>query len=361
MSTKFQKELFSYIIVGLFAVSIDFLFYKIFSDVFLIDISNSKRLSFVLGASFSFFFNKFLTFKSFERKLSQVFLFAILYFISFIFNSLSHDFLLNYISGNNPFYIATAISIITNYLGQKFIVFKKTKSIFGILHKLNFLQTILSKIVCGINPAIIHNVEKYWAINKTVYLNSLEQQKGDYVEFGVYTGSSFCHAIRCFNKLEKFNPNQRKTKFIGFDSFEGFGKLEDFDQHPFYVDTNFDTDFNSVKKRVKKVKRKGNESLLVKGYFEETLSKSHSEYNIENIRIAFIDSDTYASSNLAFNFIENCISSGSHIILDDFYSYNGDPNKGVSRALKEFLDKSGFSYRKILNYGMGGIVIVLHK
>lgn len=125
MITKLQKELFSYIIVGAFAVLIDFLFYKIFSDIFLIDISVSKQLSFVLGSIWSFIFNKFVTFQSFERKLSQVFLFVIVYFISFIFNSLSHDFLLNFMSGNNPFYISTAISILINYLGQKFIVFKK--------------------------------------------------------------------------------------------------------------------------------------------------------------------------------------------------------------------------------------------
>jgi putative flippase GtrA len=125
MTTKLQKELFSYIIVGVFAVLIDFLFYKIFSDIFLIDISVSKRLSFVLGSIWSFIFNKFVTFKSFERKLSQVFLFVIVYFISFIFNSLSHDFFLNSMSGNNPFYISTVISILINYLGQKFIVFKK--------------------------------------------------------------------------------------------------------------------------------------------------------------------------------------------------------------------------------------------
>ena len=125
MITKLQKELFSYIIVGTFAVLIDFLFYKIFSDIFLIDLSVSKRLSFVLGSIWSFIFNKFVTFQSFERKLSQVFLFVIVYFISFIFNSLSHDFLLNFMSGNNPFYISTVISILMNYLGQKFIVFKK--------------------------------------------------------------------------------------------------------------------------------------------------------------------------------------------------------------------------------------------
>ena len=127
-------------------------------------------------------------------------------------------------------------------------------------------KNIASNIISGLNPAIIHNIEKYWAIKKTVYLNSLEQQIGDYVEFGVYTGSSFCHSIRCFNKHEKFNPNQRQTKFIGFDSFEGFGKLDDFDQHPFYIDQNFKTDFRNVKKRVEKtIARNGRDDFEIGG------------------------------------------------------------------------------------------------
>jgi len=235
----------------------------------------------------------------------------------------------------------------------------KTK--FGYLAKLNFLQNILSSIISCLNPAIIHNVEKYWAIKKTVYLNSLEHQTGDYIEFGVYTGSSFCHSIKCFQKAEKYNPNQSQTKFIGFDSFEGFGEIDEFDKHPFYVDQNFKTNYLNVKRRVEKVIKKGYNFSLIKGFFDDTLTISPSDYNIENVRIVFIDSDTYSSSRLALKFIKNHLKSGAHIILDDFYSYNGDPRKGVSLAFSEFLEESGFSYRKVLDYGMGGIVVVLYK
>lgn len=235
----------------------------------------------------------------------------------------------------------------------------KTK--FGYLAKFNFLQNIVSSVISSLNPAIIHNVEKYWAIKKTVYMNSLEHQTGDYVEFGVYTGSSFCHSIKCFQKTEKYNPNQSQTKFIGFDSFEGFGEIDEIDKHPFYVDQNFITDYSTVKKRVEKVIKKGYNFSLIKGFFDETLTKNPSHYNIKNIRIAFIDSDTYSSSKLALRFIKNHLKSGSHIILDDFYSYNGDPKKGISLAFSEFLEDSGFTYRKVLDYGMGGIVVVLNK
>lgn len=360
MITKLKKELFSYILIGLMTVFIDYLLYNLFIEVFLVNSSNSKRLSFVLGAAFSFISNKLFTFKSFERKPKEIYLFILIYFTSFFLNSFIHDSLLNHTYGNYPFYIATIISTVFNYLGQKFIVFNKSESKFDIIAKFNLLQNIASNIISSFNPAIIHNIEKYWIIKKVVYLNSLEHQTGDYVEFGVFTGSSFCHAIGCFSKHEKFNPNQSKTKFIGFHSFEGFGELEEFDKHPFYVDQNFNTNYLVVKKRVKKRAKGKYQFSLVEGYFEKTLIKRPSEYGIENIRIAFIDSDTYSSSKLAFNFIKEVIKPGAHIIIDDFFSYNGDPQKGVSLAFNEFLKESGLNYRKIFDYGMGGIVIVLY-
>ena len=99
---------------------------------------------------------------------------------------------------------------------------------FGIIGRINFLQNISSYIISKINPAIIHNIGKYFAIKKVFYLSSIEQIKGDYFEFGVYTGSSFAHAIRCAKSHIVFDKDFSKTKFYGFDSFKGFGDLEEF-------------------------------------------------------------------------------------------------------------------------------------
>lgn len=226
--------------------------------------------------------------------------------------------------------------------------------------QLEIFQVIASKIISGINPAVTHNIEKYKAIKKTVYLNSLEQNEGDYLEFGVYKGSSMSHAIRCFKKTQHLNPNQAKTRFFGFDSFNGFGKLDDSDQHPFYVDQNFKTEYINVKNRIKKaIGNWGAGFQLIKGFFDQTLVNSN--YDIKKIRIAFIDSDTYGSSKLAFKFIQDKISPGTHIILDDFYSYNGDPTKGVAGAFYKFIDQNNLKFRKIFNYGMGGVVIVINQ
>ena len=124
---------------------------------------------------------------------------------------------------------------------------------FGLLSKLDILQTIPSVIISKINPAIFHNIGKYLAIKKAFYLSSIEEIEGDYFEFGVFTGSSFCHAVRCAKANERFDDKLKEMHFFGFDSFKGFGKLPESDQHRFYTDINFATNYEKVCSRVKKM------------------------------------------------------------------------------------------------------------
>ena len=231
---------------------------------------------------------------------------------------------------------------------------------FGFLSKLNFLQNWLSYFISNINPAIIHNIEKYYAIKKVFYLSSIENLDGDYLEFGVYTGSSFCHSMRCCTNARKLNLNIENTKFFGFDSFEGFGELANDEKHSFYTDTNFATNYNRVLRRAQKAS-KGLKFNLVKGYFSETLKNGPLNFGIQKARIIFIDSDTYSSALDAMNFSQTIIQEGTFIILDDYFSYKGSLNKGVAAAFKEFKESLKFETRDVLTYGMGGKVFVISK
>jgi O-methyltransferase len=229
---------------------------------------------------------------------------------------------------------------------------------FGFLSKLNFLQDLSSSFIAGLNPAIIHNLEKYMAIKKVHYLSAIEDLQGDYIEFGVFTGSSFCHSIRCVKSLVNINSSLLSTKFYGFDSFEGFGELISEDKHPFYEDTNFEANYKKVNSRVKKV-AKGLSYKLIKGFFSETLKQGAKSYGIEKTRIIFIDSDTYSSAIDALLFALPTIQEGTYIILDDYFSYKGSQKHGVAKAFLEFSEKGNLTYRHILNYGMGGSVFII--
>tara|TARA_Y200000002_G_scaffold241961_1_gene200129 strand:+ start:1202 stop:1918 length:717 start_codon:yes stop_codon:yes gene_type:complete len=231
---------------------------------------------------------------------------------------------------------------------------------FGILSKLEFLQSWCSKLIAGINPAIIHNVEKYYVLKKVHYLSAIEDISGDYLEFGVFTGSSFCHSIRCSQKLRHLNAAVSTTRFFGFDSFSGFGEIEPDDEHSFYTDENFDTDLDKVKRRVHKV-AKNTPFQLVQGFFSDSLSKGPNAFDIELARIIFVDSDTYSSSSEALTFCESLIQVGTFIILDDYYSYRGSRLKGVTKAFDEFINRTEIGVRKVFTYGMGGVVFVVSE
>jgi len=230
---------------------------------------------------------------------------------------------------------------------------------FGFLSRLEFLQNWSSSIISRINPAVIHNIEKYYAIKKVHYLCSIEDTEGDYLEFGVFTGSSFCHSMRCFNNSKRLSSsNKSETRFIGFDSFEGFGEVFEDDEHSFYTDENFTTSYDEVVKRVNRVS-KGLDYKLIKGFFIDTLKDGPESYEISKSLIIFIDSDTYSSAKEALTFCADTIQKGTFIILDDYYSYKGSRNKGVAKAFNELIEIKGLDVRKILAYGMGGAVYIV--
>ncbi len=86
---------------------------------------------------------------------------------------------------------------------------------FQFLSKLYFLQNMLSLLVSKLSPVLIHNIVKYFAVKKAFYLTSLEELDGDYLEFGVFTGSSFVCALNCYKSIK----NRKSMRFFGFDSF----------------------------------------------------------------------------------------------------------------------------------------------
>jgi hypothetical protein len=234
------------------------------------------------------------------------------------------------------------------------------QSKFGILTKLTFLQDIASNCVAAVNPAIIHNIEKYIILSKCFYYTAIEDIRGDYLEFGVYTGSSFCHAIRSYNKCRAYEKYISTTRFFGFDSFAGFGQLKDIDKHPFYENENFATDYDKVQKRIKKF-TKNLDIRLIKGFYNESLKNGANSLGIEKARIIFIDCDTYHAAEDALIFCSTILQAGTIIILDDNLSYKGNINAGITRAFSEYLNSTHMAIREFPRSGVGGGVYIVNN
>ena len=129
MKTKLiLKQFLSYSTIGFVSLIIDALVYIILSDILSISKSLSKIISFIVASVNSFIGNKIFTFRAKSFNYKEPVKFILIYSVSLIVNSSTHDFFLNVFEGFLPFIIASIFSIIINFGGQKLWVFKNKNS-----------------------------------------------------------------------------------------------------------------------------------------------------------------------------------------------------------------------------------------
>ena len=223
-----------------------------------------------------------------------------------------------------------------------------------------FLQNLAASIISFFPAIIENNISKYLAIKKAFYLTGLDHTPGSYLEFGVFTGSSFNFAMK-INKKLKFLGNS-ECDFIGFDSFQGFGEIEKNDRHPFFKDEIFKINEKKVLKNINKC-AKGQKYRIVKGFFEETLAnKTTCDYDIKKARVVLIDCDLKKSTKLALEFLMPSIQSGTIILFDEYICYKGNPNKGECAAFKDFEKKyPNILFKRAFDYGFSGRAFIAYK
>jgi putative flippase GtrA len=123
-----KKQLVRFLIVGGCAVLIDGLIYLFIVHMGWLEHSGAKRVSFAVGALWAFVMNKFYTFEQKEMVASEPIIFTLVYLVGWGLNSCSHDWILSLT--NLPllaFLIATGFSTCSNFVGQKWIVFRSRK------------------------------------------------------------------------------------------------------------------------------------------------------------------------------------------------------------------------------------------
>jgi len=212
-----------------------------------------------------------------------------------------------------------------------------------IISKLTFLHTIYSTVIVLIPSFLMHNSSKYMAIKKIFTNLNIDRIEGDCIEFGIFTGSSFKHTIRTENKLNKNNA----TMFYGLDSFEGFPE----NNHPYFQDKNFETDYSKVKKIEKKFKDK---AIIIKGYFKDSLEKNNNLLNLKRIKFALIDCDLYISAIEPIDYLIPRLVNGAYLMIDDFTNIDSEGNN----IRKLFNEKfKNFDYQIIGYFGTDGVII----
>ncbi len=164
------------------------------------------------------------------------------------------------------------------------------------------------------------------AIFKNVSLAKLE---GDYLEFGVFRGTSFIMASQLAQTY-----NMPAMRLFAFDSFEGLPDSEG----KAFAKSEFLCSEDIFKKIIKKAGVDLSRVLIVKGFYSDSLNEDiKKSFNIK-ASIVHIDCDLYSSTKEVLNFIENIVVPGTILIFDDWDSFKDEDieNMGERKAFKEW-------------------------
>ncbi len=165
--------------------------------------------------------------------------------------------------------------------------------------------------------------------------------EGCVVECGVWKGGLAAGLVSVFGT---------KREYFLYDSFSGLPKAKEIDgsaalewqsntQAPGYFDNcSAPPEFAEAAMQLAGAEK----YHLVKGWFEQTLSK-----NKPNVPIAFLhlDADWYDSMMVCLEQLFDCVAVGGYIVLDDYYIWDG-----CSRALHDFLSRRS-ALERVRNLG----------
>lgn len=195
-------------------------------------------------------------------------------------------------------------------------------------------------------------------IYKAAQILSAELVEGDYLEFGVFNGSSFIKAFKTVKQVyeERYteyidaaglysaeykaevNRIWNNMRFFAFDSFQGLPSLNDLDnESKIFSKGKFSFSLEDFKINLENNSVDMNKVEIVPGWFEETCcQETIDRRDMKHASIVYVDCDLYESAKTVLNFIEPLMVDGTVLIFDDWYCFRGNPNLGEQCAFREW-------------------------
>lgn len=179
------------------------------------------------------------------------------------------------------------------------------------------------------------SVERYHMLEKAFLYTRDESVEGEYVEFGVANGRSLIYA---YELCEKYGLLER-TRFIGFDSFQGFPEPAGVDK---VVERFHKGELAYAKSVVERNLRFYGADLrrieLVEGWYNDTLRpETKRRLDLRRAKVVNIDCDLHASTLSALRFVTDSLTDGMVILFDDWLCYRADPTRGEQAAARKWL------------------------
>lgn len=131
-STTFKHQVVFYLICGAFSTSCDFLiYYNLYHYEVQMDIA--KGTSFLVATLISYFLNKYFTFKTKQRSIREFVNFVVVHIMSMLVDVGANRlfvfaiglFIVSHQKIFLAFILATSLSVVVNFAGQRYWVFNK--------------------------------------------------------------------------------------------------------------------------------------------------------------------------------------------------------------------------------------------
>jgi len=202
--------------------------------------------------------------------------------------------------------------------------------------------------ICKVNLVPPEKLKSFFTSCINILRDSKGKEIGDYLEFGVFNGSSLSSMY-----LTAKESGCDSMRFFGFDAFEGLPKGAEKEDDGVWKKGFYACSFEKMKECLKRKDVNSKEINWIKGWYENTLNdKTMKKYKLKKVGIVFIDCDTYSSSKAVLEFIRPLIKEEAILCFDDWKLNDLDiKGMGEYKSFNEFLEKyPNFKVKEIKSY-----------
>lgn len=123
-----RRQIARFLVVGTASVGVDLAVYALLTAVTPLAWGISKGISYAVGVVVGFFGNKFWTFESRRRSAAEPVMYLVLYSLTLLLNIACNQLALTALGPQSKlvaFLFATGVTMVTNFLGMKYVTFRR--------------------------------------------------------------------------------------------------------------------------------------------------------------------------------------------------------------------------------------------
>lgn len=177
-------------------------------------------------------------------------------------------------------------------------------------------------------------VDTYTQVLRCLMQREPAARLGDYVEFGVYHGTSLACMYDARTQL-----GLSEMRLFGFDSFEGLPPSAAHEDGGLWSPGQFKSTMGLTRENLRRWGVPPDAVRLVKGWFSQTCTpETRTRLGLTRASVIMVDCDLYSSTRAALAFCEPLVDTQTVLVFDDWHASNlAEKGMGEAKAFEEFL------------------------